>query len=228
MSERLSLLEVVLRNSADVSKDPDSFALAPLDGMLLGPNGFDLLQQSLPLELTASSASAISACGLGLRSLALVEKRGGVGVCHSFVDGWILIRRFGAGMDLGDADLRGARLEGASLSGACLVSANLSGCHLEGADLSQADLTGSDLSGSSLRRANLAGANLTQADMRRVDLRHSELKGAVCTGTALRGSDFWSAYVWDVSFDDAFTDGADIDRADHRGVTGPKSKNARV
>ncbi|MER5280024.1 pentapeptide repeat-containing protein [Streptomyces sp. NPDC002809] len=226
-----SLLDVVLTEAGDGTMEPGTRALLPLDSRMRGPRGADpVLCGPLPAAgvALARSAAEVSALGLGMRTLALVAQGNETLRVVALVDGWLLLRGHGAGMDLRGADLRGADLTGARLTGADLTGADLSGSHLESADLARTVLRSADLSGASLRRASLFGADLTEADLRRTDLRHSDLRQCTCARTAFRGADFWSAYVWDVPFDEAFTEGADIERADYRGTHLPKPENARV
>jgi uncharacterized protein YjbI with pentapeptide repeats len=211
--------------------------LIPLTGSLLTVEGEDLLTGRLggaveplagPVQV-ARTAAEISAIGAGMRTLAMVRTAavspGGVAPSGAevevltVVDGWNVVRTFGAGLDLRGADLAGATLAGADLQAADLREADLRGADLTGANMGDARLEGADLRGACLARASLIGVRADTADLRRTDLTNGDLKGAVLHRVALRGAELWAVFAEGARLEDAYADGADLARMTGRAAT---------
>jgi uncharacterized protein YjbI with pentapeptide repeats len=209
------LLDVALE-ACRQDEDSGGYALVCTNAVELGLFGpDDVVRRAAASGSLIRSSEDLARTGGNLRTLVMahMSSDGTTRRCW-IIDGWSLIRSYGAGVDLRGVDLRGADLRGARLGGGNLGGADLRGADLEKADLADARLVATDLAGATLFSASLRGADLTEAELRRADLRHADLRRATCVRTALRGADLWGAYLWDVDLSSAFTEGTEMDRAD--------------
>ncbi|MBF9337463.1 pentapeptide repeat-containing protein [Microbacterium lacticum] len=166
-----------------VDADADALLVAPVDGAGRFLNGG-------PAPLGGHNAQEISRLKLGLRTLAVYDDRGPVMV----LDGWALVRQFGADLDLTGADLRGADLAKADLRGACLDGADLTGANLKRANAMAVTATRAVFDGADLRASNLRDVSLLECSFARADLSSVDFRGASVTRSGFLNADLTASF----------------------------------